>query len=72
MSGGLVLEPRVSAEFRLSRAMRLGLEISYISIQNLNGDLTQTDEYGTSYTDPGGSGASFEAVEAGIDLAVRL
>ncbi len=72
MSGGLVLEPRVSAEYRLSRAMRLGLEISYISIQNLNGDLTQTDEYGTSYTDPGGSGASFEAVEAGIDLAVRL
>jgi outer membrane protease len=72
MSGGLVLEPRVAAEYQLSRAMKLGLEVTYLSIQNLTGDLTQTDQYGTSYTDPGGSGASFEALEAGIDLAVRL
>jgi hypothetical protein len=72
MSGGLVLEPRVTAEYQLSRAVGIGLEVSYIKIQNLTGDLTQTDQNGTSYTDPGGSGASFEALEAGVDLAVRL
>jgi len=72
MSGGLVLEPRVTAEYQLSRAVKLGLELTYLSIQNLTGDLTQTDGNGTSYTDPSGSGASFEALEAGIDLAVRL
>jgi outer membrane protease len=72
MTGGLALEPRLSVEYRLSPRMSLGLDMSYIRIQNLSGDLTETDLYGNSYLDPSGAGATFDAFEAGLTLSVLL
>jgi outer membrane protease len=72
MTGGVVLEPRLAVEYRLSRIMSLSLDMSYIRIQGLTGDLTQTDIYGNVTTDPSGAGATFDAFEAGAKLSIYL
>jgi outer membrane protease len=72
MTGGIVLEPRLAAEYRLSRLLSLALDVSYIRIQGLSGDLNQTDQYGNVTTDPSGAAASFEAFEAGAKLSIYL
>jgi outer membrane protease len=72
MTGGLVLEPRLILDYQLSRSMSLGLELSYIRIQGLTGDLTETDIYGNSYLDPSGAGATFDAFEAGATFSIHL
>ena len=72
MTNGLVLKPSLNLEYQLSQRIGLGLEMSYIRIQNLTGDLTQTDMYGNSYLDPSGAAATFNALEAGATLAIHL
>ncbi len=72
LTGGIVLEPRLAVEYRLSRMLSLVLDISYIRIQGLTGDLSETVANGTVYTDPSGAGATFDAFEAGAKLSIHL
>lgn len=72
MTGGIVLEPRLAVEYRLSRLLSLALDMSYIRIQGLTGDLSETVSNGTVYTDPSGAAATFDAFEAGAKLSIYL
>jgi outer membrane protease len=72
MTGGLVLAPHLRLDFEASRSLGLGLEVYYIRISNLTGDMLQTDSSGTATTDPWGAGASFEAIEGCITIRLSL
>lgn len=72
LSGGLALEPRLVLSCRLSKTVALGLDVSYLKIENLTGDLKETDTYGDSYTYSDSAGASFEAVECALTLSIRM
>jgi outer membrane protease len=72
MSRGLLLEPRLDVEYRFTDALGLGLHVEYLRIQGLTGDLTQTDEYGNSSTNPSGAGAAWRAFDFGLSFKVRI
>jgi outer membrane protease len=72
LRGGLLLEPSLQIDYRLSGTLGLSLRASYRSIRNLGGDLTQTDDKGAAFTNPGGGGASFEAFDFGLALGMTL
>lgn len=73
MNGGIVLEPRLVLRYQLSRVTTFGIDVSYIKIENLKGDLSATDSYGNDLgTDFNGAAASFEAIEGGVTLSMKL
>jgi len=72
MGKGIALGPRLDIGLRLSNALGLVLRADYLNLWNLGGNLTQTDSGGKTATNQGGAGASFEALDMGLALLVRL
>jgi outer membrane protease len=75
MFNGFLVEPKVSIDWQLSRSTRLSLDVSYRHIAGLVGTTTVTTTgVGTSTTSvyPGGAGASFDALDASVNLAWSL
>jgi plasminogen activator len=54
LSGGIMLEPGISAEYAIKPGASLKLAVSYRTIYNLIGDITQVDQ-GTTSTSSGGN-----------------
>ncbi|MDA8427599.1 MAG: omptin family outer membrane protease [Treponema sp.] len=87
-SGGTLVEPEIAAGYAITPKARLGLRISYRSIQGLRGDekLTLTQDYtvtnsdGSTSTYPAGytetyangAGAALESLEVDLSFSFQL
>jgi outer membrane protease len=78
MLGGVLLEPKISVSWQMVRSARLSLDVSYRHIAGLIGTTTQVAT-GVGYTPgfvvgtyPGGAGATFDALDASVNLVWTL
>jgi outer membrane protease len=82
MASGMSIQPSLALELRLSDRAALALDASYRRIWGLVGDVRQTitgADYpgapgppGTTYVDPRGGGASYEAIGAAVSFSLSL
>jgi outer membrane protease len=78
MRGGLLLEPKVTLEWQVSRRARLSLDVSYMHIAGLLGDTSKVDtgfgrdpdQEPIKYSD--GAGASFDVLDASLSFSLSL
>ncbi|HUW41653.1 MAG TPA: hypothetical protein VMV90_11660 [Rectinemataceae bacterium] len=86
--GGTLVEPEIAASYAITPKVRLGLRVSYRSIQGLRGDekLTLTQDYtvtnsdGSTSTYPAGytetyansAGAALEYLEVDLSLSFQF
>jgi outer membrane protease len=78
MYGGLLLEPKISLDWKVAARVQLSLDVSYRHIEGLIGTTTVVAT-GVGHTPglaagtyPGGAGASFDALDASLDITVTL